>query len=161
MPNSKKQAGSLSQLANVLDALRHGLGEDLVSVVLFGSRSREEAGPESDWDLLVLARSLPERTMQRHFFLKRMLPEVWRGRIALLAKTPNEFEARLPALYLDIALDGIVLHDTEGYMAKRLHQLRDLLEQRGLRRERVGREMAWRWKQFPGFDWSLGWEAEP
>ena len=52
-------------------------------------------------------------------------------------------------------------HDTEGYMAKRLHQLRDLLEQRGLRRERLGREMAWRLKRFPGFVWSLGWEAEP
>jgi predicted nucleotidyltransferase len=161
MPNSKKQSDGLSQLADVLDALRHGLGEDLVSVVLFGSRSRQEARPESDWDLLVLARHLPERTLQRHFFLKRMLPEVWRGRIALLAKTRNEFEARLPALYLDIALDGVVLHDTEGYMAKRLHQLRDLLGQRGLRRERVGREMSWRWNQFPGFDWSLGWETEP
>jgi predicted nucleotidyltransferase len=99
MPSSKKQSGSLSQLADVLDALRHGLGEDLVSVVLFGSRSREEARPDSDWDLLVLARHLPDRTLQRHFFLKRMLPEVWHGRIALLAKTPNEFEARLPALY--------------------------------------------------------------
>lgn len=56
MPNSKNQSDSVSQLADVLDALRHaGLVEDLVSVVLFGSRSREKARPESDWDLLELA----------------------------------------------------------------------------------------------------------
>lgn len=159
MPTWGEEAERKMQMAEVVEALRRGLGEDLVSVVLFGSRARGEAGPESDWDLLVLARCLPEKTLQRHFHLKRMLPEAWRGRIALLAKMPEEFEARLPALYLDIALDGIVLHDTEGYVADRLERLRNLLKQRGLHRARVDREMAWRWKQFPGFDWSLEWEA--
>jgi hypothetical protein len=105
--------------------------------------------------------SPPEKTLERHFLLKRMLPDAWRGQIALLAKAPEELDARLPALYLEFAPDGILFHVTEAYMAKRLAQLRNLLEQRGLRRERVGREMAWRWNQFPGFDWSLGWEAEP
>lgn len=161
MANSEEHADSVSQLADVVDALRRGLGEDLVSVVLFGSRARGEAVPESDWDLLVLARRLPEKTLERHFHLKRMFPEAWRGRIALLAKTLEEFEARLPPLYLDIALDGVVLHDTADYMAQRLAGLRNLLERRGLSRERADREMAWRWKQFPGFDWSLEWEAVP
>ncbi|MEW6664406.1 MAG: nucleotidyltransferase domain-containing protein [Thermodesulfobacteriota bacterium] len=54
----------MSELADVVNALRLGLEEDLVSVVLFGSRARSEAGPESDWDLLVLARQLPEYTQK-------------------------------------------------------------------------------------------------
>jgi ketosteroid isomerase-like protein len=37
-------------LAPVLETLRNGLGDDLVAVVLFGSRARVEAGPESDWE---------------------------------------------------------------------------------------------------------------
>jgi len=37
-------------LAPLLETLRNGLGDDLVAVVLFGSRARGEAGPESDWE---------------------------------------------------------------------------------------------------------------
>ena len=101
----EEQARSLTE---AVQALRQGLGEDLVAVVLYGSRARGEADLESDWDLLVIARNLPEKSLQRHFRLKALLPDAWRGRVAALAKTPDEFEACLPALYLDIALDGVV-----------------------------------------------------
>jgi hypothetical protein len=102
---------------------------------------------------------LPLRLFQRHRFLKQMLPPADRGRISLLAKTPQEFEAFLPALYLDIALDGIVLYDPEGYAQEKLAQLRALIGEKGLRRERVGRNLVWRWQEFPGFDWTLEWEG--
>ena len=131
----------------------------MVAVVLFGSRARGEAGPESDWDLLVLARDLPEKPLQRHFRLKAMLPESWRGQVSILAKTPSEFAARLPELYLDIALDGVVLYDTGGYIAKRLAYLRSLVAGRGLRRERIGRDMVWNWRQPPESTWALEWEG--
>jgi len=36
---------------------------------------------------------------------------------------PAGFEARLPSLYLDIALDGLVLYDTGEYIAERLGSL--------------------------------------
>ena len=78
----------------------------------------------------------------------------------MLAKTPEEFESRLPSLFLDIALDGVVLHDTDQYMAKRLAGLRRLIRKQGLRREHVQREMIWRWERFPGFDWALEWPDE-
>ena len=62
----------------------------------------------------MVARNLPEKPLQRHFRIKSLLPDAWRGRVTILAKTPSEFEVRLPALYLDIALDGLVLYDTDG-----------------------------------------------
>jgi ketosteroid isomerase-like protein len=37
-------------LGPVIESLRAGLGDNLVAVVLFGSRARGEAGPESDWE---------------------------------------------------------------------------------------------------------------
>jgi len=37
-------------LGPVIESLRAGLGDNLVAVVLFGSRARVEAGPESDWE---------------------------------------------------------------------------------------------------------------
>jgi len=103
MMNTSEQT-DMAVLGQAIEALRRGLGDRLVSVVLFGSRARGEASDESDWDLLVLARDLPVRLFQRHRVLKQMLPLAERGRLSLLAKTPEEFEASLPAIYLDIAL---------------------------------------------------------
>jgi predicted nucleotidyltransferase len=141
----------------VVSGLREGLG-GLVSVVLFGSRARGEAREGSDWDFLVVARNLPEGTLERVFRLKKMLPPFCRGEASLLAKTPEEFVAGLPDLYLDIALDGMILHDTDKYMAKRLESLRTLIRRKGLRREKEGGDLVWRWEQPPGPDWSLEWE---
>ncbi len=144
-------------LAEVVAALKQGLGDNLVAAILFGSRARGEADETSDWDLLVIAHHLPERTLKRHLWLKSMLPVAWRGRVAILAKTPEEFEAYLTSLFLDVALDGIVLHDSDGYVAEHLADLRRLIEKQGLRRERAQRDLVWRWQHFPGFDWSLEW----
>ena len=146
------------QMAAVLAALKQGLGDNLVAIVLFGSRARGEADEASDWDLLLIARNLPRKPFQRHLHLKRMLPADWRGRVAMLAKTPEEFESYLTSLFLDIALDGIILHDSEGYMADRLARLRRLIQEQGLQRIRANGDLIWRWRRFPGFDWSLDWE---
>ncbi len=146
-----------SLLNQVVEALKQELDDSLIAVVLFGSRARSEAREESDWDLLVIAHDLPPRPFQRHRFLKQMLPSTWRGLISLLAKTPEEFEASLPALYLDIALDGVVLYDPEGYAQEKLTRLRELIREKGLHRERIGRDFAWQWEEFPGFDWILEW----
>ena len=145
-------------LNELVSALRQGLADSLVAVVLFGSRARGEAGEGSDWDLLVIARNLPPSAFQRHLKLKALLPVEWRGQTALVARTPTEFEAHVTSLMLDIALDGIVLYDSDRYAADRLGRLKRLMTNRGLRRERIGRDFVWRWKQFPGFNWSLEWE---
>ena len=148
----------LATLQEVVTALRQALSQRLIAVVLFGSRARGEAQETSDWDLLVIARDLPAKTLARHLLLKNALPVDWRARVANLGKTPQEFEAALPSLYLDIALDGILLYDPEGYAALRLARLRRLIETRGLHREANRRDLAWGWQQFPGFNWSLEWE---
>jgi len=146
------------ELDPVIDALQGGLGEGLVAVVLYGSRARGEANVESDWDLLVIAQDLPERHIERNRELKDILPQEWRGIISILAKTPEEFEAVLPSLYLEIALDGQILYDPQGYAALQLQKLRRLIISKGLRRERQGEDLVWKWESFPGFGWSLAWE---
>jgi predicted nucleotidyltransferase len=140
----------------IVSGLREGLGGDLVAVVLFGSRARGEAREGSDWDFLVIARDLPEGTLERIFQLKKMLPTLYRGEVSLLAKTPEEFMAGLADLYLDIALDGVILYDTSEYMSKRLESLRSLIRRQRLHREREGQDLIWRWEHPPGPDWSLG-----
>ncbi|MGB9870548.1 MAG: nucleotidyltransferase domain-containing protein [Anaerolineae bacterium] len=57
-----------------VEALREGLGDRLIAVILFGSRARGEADTDSDGDLLVIARYLPQKPFQRHLFLEAITP---------------------------------------------------------------------------------------
>lgn len=141
-------------------ALRQALGDRLIAVVLFGSQARGEATEYSDWDLLVIAEDLPEKPLDRHLLLRRWLPAASGGRVSLQAKTPTEFEARVPSLYLDIALDGQVLYDPRGYATARLARLRRLMQRHGLYRERRPAGDLWRWRRPPPRPWRLTWESE-
>jgi uncharacterized protein len=146
------------EIAPVVQALQQGLGKKLVAVVLFGSRARGDAREESDWDILVIAKDLPERQMERYRRTKEILPQKWRGRTSILAKTPDEFEAVLPSLYLEIALDGLILYDPQEYAGIQLQKLRRLIKSKDLRREKRGKDFIWQWGTFPGFGWSLSWK---
>jgi len=147
------------ELAPVVDSLEQALGRRLLALVLFGSQARGDAQVDSDWDLLLIAEELPAGLLRRHFFLKRALPDGWRGQIALLAKTRKEFEEGFPALYLDIGRDGLVLYDPIGYAEQQLGRIRELTDRAGLRRERRGRNWAWRWEKSPRGDWRIDWEG--
>lgn len=148
----------ITQVAPAVKALQQGLDKKLLAVVLFGSRARGDAKEESDWDILVIAKDLPERQIERYRKTKEILPQNWRGQISILAKTPAEFEAVLPSLYLEIALDGLILYDPQKYAETQLQKLRRLIQSKGLRREKQGNEFVWQWGRFPGSGWSLSWK---
>jgi uncharacterized protein len=146
-------------LNQTVASLKKILGDRLIAVVLFGSWARGDAREDSDWDRFVIAQDLPERPFPRHLFFVNQLPPECRAGVSILAKTREEFESLLSSLYLDIALDGKILYDPHGYINEKLTYVRDLLRQKGLRRERIGRDFAWRWEKYPGFGWSLTWEG--
>jgi len=56
-------------LEDVLDRARQLLGDALASVVLFGSRARGSSHPDSDFDLLIVAQSLPDEAGRRELAL--------------------------------------------------------------------------------------------
>ncbi len=149
----------LAELDEVVEAWRRGLGERLVAVVLFGSRARGEAKEQSDWDVLLLARALPSRFWERLKMLKGMLPLQWRGRISLIAKTPEEFESGFSSLYLDLGVDGVVLYDPTGYAAAKLARIREIIGKLRLRRERHDWGDMWIWQDWPGPDWRIDWDV--
>lgn len=141
-------------------ALKVALGDRLVAVVLFGSQARGEAREDSDWDLLILAEDLPQGYWDRHRLIREALRDRPCAGVSVVAKTPKEFESYLAPLYLDIALDGQVLFDRDGYAHRKLSELRRIIERAGLYRERTAAGDVWRWKQEPVRPWTLNWEHQ-
>ena len=137
--------------------LRALLGDRLIAVVLYGSRARGDHHPYSDWDLLVIAEGLPQDVWERaRFFTGAPIL----GQLQCMAKTPEEFESYLPAVYLDIGLDGQVLFDPGGYAAERLAKLHRIIAAAGLYREAVpGAGFIWDWDDPPPpGKWTNEWD---
>ena len=135
-----------------VEALRKSLGERLVGVVLFGSRARGDARADT------LAEDLPQNAFDRQLFFGRLLFSDIPGAITVVGKTPREFEAHLPSLYLDIALDGEILFDPSGFAADHLEALRRLIKGAGLYRKRTAAGDMWAWEKEPTGPWALEWE---
>jgi predicted nucleotidyltransferase len=152
-------SGGLTAAREVADALARGLGERLVGVVLFGSVARGEGSPTSDLDVLVVAEGLPGRFLERLRDLRALVPARLRGRTSLVIRTPDEFAEAFPSLYLDIALDGIILHDRGGYMQGRLERIRALVGDAGLSRVRTPTGFFWRWRVQPAGSWRIDWNG--
>ncbi|MGH7362033.1 MAG: nucleotidyltransferase domain-containing protein [Candidatus Methylomirabilales bacterium] len=144
-------------LEEVRDALRAGLGEGLWGLVVFGSAARGEDRAGSDGDLLLVAEELPERFLERHRFLRALLPLARRGRVSFIGKARAEFEAGFPSYYLDVALDGIILADRDRYMEGKLQWIRDVIREAGLRRRRAPAGFVWEWDCPPAGPWRIDW----
>jgi len=145
-------------IAGVTRELREGLTGRLVALVLFGSKARDDGGEHSDWDLLLVANNLPPDLFERRIFLKRLLSPGHRGRVSILARTPQEFENHVSSLCLDIATDGRILYERQGYAANRLGALRSAMRKAGFVRHRTAAGDTWQspggWAGLHGFRWA-------
>jgi len=148
-------------LREAVERLHAALGDDLIGVVLYGSHARGEAREDSDVDLLVIARDLPERRYDRSVRLQSVFQGIKDAPdFSVLGKTPEEFESYFPSLYLDIGLDGVVLHDRGGYVAGKLKRIREIIAHTGLVRLRLDRNnMFWNWDRKVTRPWEITWEG--
>ena len=146
----------LSRLAEVCPAI---YGERLVSLVVFGSVGRGTPRPDSDVDLLIIARGLPDgrlRRVEEFSAVEDSLREslrAWRERgvstcLSPVFKTPKEARQGSP-LFLDMVEDAKILYDQEGFFSILLGVLRERLAQLGARR--IWRGEAWLWDLKPDY----------
>lgn len=144
----------------IVDWLKSFLGARLVAVILYGSRARREDRPDSDYDVLVIARDLPDDLVERSRFFQPYRARLGL-RVDLIAKSPQLFESYLPAVYLDIALDGVVLYDPSGYAQEKLTRLREIIDEAGLYRKAVpGAGFIWKWLDPPPpGKWAVEWDT--
>lgn len=154
--NEKKEERSLllRQLARrYAEAAQQVLGDNLTSVVLFGSVARSEAGPESDIDLLVICRELPAGAFRRQDLLEPVrkklqadLDRLWDQKVYVdfTEIIKSETEARMMHyLYLDMTEEAISLFDRNSFFARILERLRGRLRELGAERKQLGQLRYW------------------
>lgn len=125
----------LNQIAEVLR--RPDLPVRVLGAVVFGSTARGEVTPDSDVDLLVVAEGLPPQRHRRGreiSLLRRLFPGVL---LDVYLVTPQEALANFRnhnPLFLDIAVEGIVLLDSEGFLQGLMEETRAYVRERGVQR---------------------------
>ncbi|WP_447973284.1 nucleotidyltransferase domain-containing protein [Nitrospira sp. Kam-Ns4a] len=147
------QAQLLAFARDYAEALKGLLGEQLVSVVLFGSVARGEAGPYSDIGMLIVVEVLPKGRFASKALLSALDPMVeerlaaleaqgYFPRLTRLIKTKAEASQVIP-LYLDMTEDAKLLHDRDEFFSSVLDRLRNRLLELGTVRKYRGQVRYW------------------
>jgi predicted nucleotidyltransferase len=147
-----------------VSAVQGALGEffrdKLVSVVLFGSLARGDAGDRSDVDLLIICEDLPGSRWERYDLFHRALAplrglledlarEGWYPEFRPILKTRSEAEIHTP-LYLDMVEDARIVYDRNGFFTGILGGLRQRLLELGARRVFL-EDGSWYWDLKPDY----------
>jgi len=151
----------MTTLQPVVDHLRAQLGARLRAIVLFGSRARGDARPDSDIDLLVVADGLARDPISRITELRRPLTglvSALPGSLGLVARTPSEIASNLSPLLLDVCAEGICLFGDEYFEPLRSLALR-ALDQSGLQRQSIAGTLMWVFPHVRTPNWRIDWNG--
>ncbi len=144
-------------LNDFVERLKNGFGEDLIGIILFGSRARGDEQQGSDYDIFLILDTLPKKPIERQRIIIGKIKK--KGSVNIIARTRDEFESSFPPLYLDLAIDGIVLYDKGGYVEKKLSEIKGLIKKAGLFREKRDYGFNWKWKKKPSINWRIDWSG--
>ena len=144
-----------------VDALKRHFGNQLYSVILYGSMARGDHNAASDIDLLIVADGLPESHHARNRILVEIEEQLYPtfaslyrsvGYVEISTKIRTTSEARcFTPLYLDMTQDAVLLYDRDDFFKGILAQLRDKLKAMGA--QRIQRGKAWYWKLKADYQW--------
>ncbi len=132
----------------VKDAVLKVFKDKLVSLVLYGSYARGDPKPESDIDLLIVLRTLPEDRIKLHKLIDRVeenlkelylsLEEIGYKPILSPIILDEDTASRIRPLYLDIVFDAKILFDKDDFIKNVFERLKRRLETLNAERKRLG-----------------------
>ncbi|MDN5331506.1 MAG: uncharacterized protein PWP45_731 [Tepidanaerobacteraceae bacterium] len=146
-------------LKKVLAACREVYGEDLITLAVFGSVARGTPNPESDIDLLLIAKNLPSGRLKRMEQFAKVEERLtsWMEdlrRIGIytslspIIKTPEEVRAG-SLLFLDMIDDALILYDRENFFTRFLQEFSSKLKEMGAKKVVTGER--WHWVLKPDY----------
>ncbi len=143
-------------LNDLLAGLKKALGENLVSLAVYGSVARGDYRKDSDVDLLIICESLPKEKLRRQELfievedglnLEKLYKKGFYPNFSPVLKTIEEAKFLTP-LYLDMVEDAVILYDKGDFFKDVLDKLRKSLEKQGAKRIFIGKK--WYWDLKPG-----------
>jgi len=136
-------------------ALRELFGDRLISICFFGSVVRGEATPESDIDVLVVAKGVPKDVGLRlqetsGIYLELKRSEAYRklrslGRnafVSAIVLTSDEAKTH-PPIMLDMTEDAFMAYDKDGFLERVLGDMRQRLKELGARKVKAQKGHYW------------------
>ena len=133
------------KIQSFLSQLRNYYKDRLVSVVLFGSVARGEETPESDIDILIVARGLSRNYLER---VEEIVKNINYGAdIQPVILDVKEASTHRP-LYLDIIEEGEILEDKNGFIAGIFERMKKRLRDLGTVKIKLD-DGSWYWKVKP------------
>jgi len=141
-------------VSRLLDALLSLYGDNLVSLVVYGSVARGCARRDSDLDLLVIFEDLPRGIFERVRLFERaedliqplldgLMDSGYAVALSPVIKTRIE-AARFSPIYLDMTEDVVIVYDKGGFFEGVLTRLINRLRELGARRVWVN-DKSWYW----------------
>jgi predicted nucleotidyltransferase len=128
-----------SILNHILRESNRRWGQDLVSVIVFGSFARGDAYEHSDIDLLIIVKNLPKGWRERGAYelsLER-LGLTWNTPLQVILVEPEEIRLAIDnvmALLLEIRESYRYLFDRDMFFQKEMKRFEKMMIRRGVRR---------------------------
>lgn len=141
-------------LTELTRACEEVYGSRLVSLAVFGSVGRNRPRPDSDIDILLVARDLPRGRIPRveefsavearlEPYLEQAGEKGVSTRLSPILLSPEEVLTKGPP-FVDMALNALILHDQGGLFADYVKRLRRHLDESGARQVESGGTAHWR-----------------
>jgi len=132
-------------IRDFIGLLREGFADNLVAVVLYGSVARGKARKDSDIDICLVFKSLPQSQHKRTLLIfpllkairekesyQRLYREGYLPEISPILYTAEEMQDTKP-IFLDMVEDGIILLD-DGTFQSKLTKIKEKMKKYGSRK---------------------------
>jgi predicted nucleotidyltransferase len=121
-------------LDEFLKKCKEKFGDNLISIILFGSYARETATEYSDVDLLIIAKNLPKRRIERYKIIRDIILDFiyeYEINISPILIRPEELSHKnISPLIYGILTGYKVIYDKDNFWKNYLERIKPIIKEK-------------------------------